>query len=143
MFEYFLHREVIFICIFYRYIPKAEAATQVAAVRSVFYSGVLAFSFTLFVAAPRKLQPLPRDYGRDDEPDCRESYQRVDDNRPDSSRTLKYPADEVEVEDAVQPPIERADNYENVRNKICNYHFLISLTQSILNFEAIIHAHPR
>ena len=91
--------------------------------------------FSFFLVSHCQPQAVSGNYRGDNEPDCRKSYYRVDDNRTDAAGAHKYPAYKVEVEYAVQSPIEGADDYEYVRNDVCNNHNLTLLVKSMGHLE--------
>ena len=67
-----------------------------------------------------KAQPPARDYGRDYKPERGDGYNDIQRYRARGAGTLKNPAHEVEIEQAVKPPVECAYYAQNIGDKVCN-----------------------
>lgn len=89
-------------------------------------------------------QDAARKDGRKDQPDRSQRDEHIDDDRADRAVPHEDGGHKVEIEDAVQPPIHRAQQHEDIRNKIGYEHklppspivrrFLRIITASILWF---------
>ena len=88
------------------------------------------FSVRLFRASAVQPQNAVRDKRRNDKPNCRRRDKRIDDDRASRSRTCKHGGYEIDVEKAEKPPIQRADQDQNIRDNIDNSH-IFSLLETV------------
>ena len=86
---------------------------------------------TLYAVVGRKAESVPRYDGGDYQPDRRNRDYYIQRNGARSAGAGKYPAHKIEVEYAVEAPVERAYNAQNIGNKVDYYHIFFSLQISM------------
>ena len=82
----------------------------------------LFYRLNMFLSVREKPDDPAGKHRADDQPDRRKCDKTVDDYRADASVPHKDRRHQVEIEYTVQPPVDRAEQHEDIRYKIRNKH---------------------
>ena len=77
-----------------------------------------------------------RDERRKNQPKRCKSDNRIGDDRAHRSRTCKHLRNEIEIEKPEKPPVDRTDDYQDIRDNVNHSHNLPSCKQYVSIFES-------
>ena len=102
--------------------------------RTSFYRKIRFLLTYLLCASAFEPKHAVRDKRRKDEPKRRKRDNRIGDDRANRSRARKHLRNEIEIEQTEQTPVDRTDDYQNIRDNVDHSHNFPSWKQYVSHF---------